>query len=463
MFQGGRTLEAIEAVCNAEGDLEVDVLDGVESLVDRSLMRQVEGVDGEPRFVMLETIHEYAREKLEESGQAAEMQHHHALYFVALAEEVEPNLQGRDQTMWFDRLEEELDNIRAVMAWCRREESGAEGAHIGLRLARALFWYWYARGPYSEVREWVEAVLSKTGAGEPTVSRGWALRTAGMLADILGDSASSRSFEEEGLVIARKVGQRQLEGSMLNNLGLTAHEGGDYARVRSLYEQSLVIHRELEHKFNIAIQLNHLGRLMRAEGDLASARAHHEEALSMAQELGDKNNVALSLQWLGQLAYQEGDYPSARSLHEQALAIRKEIGDKPHNIWNYETLGWTALRQGNLARAAALFREGLASELELGSTKNIHWLAAGLGAVAGAQGDPERAARLFAAAGALRKAAGAEWPPFYQAEIDLEVTTARSQLGKAEWEKAGQEGQAMTLEQAIAYALEEVKAAETCL
>jgi predicted ATPase len=473
VFQGGRTLEAIEVVCNAEGDLLVDVLDGIESLVDNSLLRQDEGVGSEPRFVMLETIHEYAQEKLEECGEAEELRRHHARYFLRLAEEVEPKLRGPEQKLWFDRLEEEQDNIRAVFQWCQRAESGAEDVEIGLRLAGAMFWYWYSRGPYAENRQRVAGVLSRaaamewmepakaveaTGATALKAARARALRTAGVLASVQGDNQSAQTYWEEGLGLAREVGDRQLEGSMLNNLANIAHEAeGDYEPARSLYEQSLAIHRELGNKHNIVIQLNNLGGIDRDEGDFATARIRHEEAMAIARELGDKNGIALSLQCLGELAYREGDYPLAYSLHNRALAILGEIGYKGWSIpWSLRDMGYAALRQGDYDRAAALFRESITFSLEHGITRFIFLSIAGLAGVAGAQGGSERAAKLFGASEAMLEAAGIkELERDVKAEVDRDVAAARAQLDEEAWAKAWEEGRAMSMEEAIEYALQE--------
>ena len=459
VFAGGRNLEAIEAVCSADGDLGIDVLDGVSSLVDKSLLRQEEGVGEEPRFVMLETIHEFAREKLEESGEAGEMQRRHALYFLASAEEAEPKLQGSDQGVWFSGLEEEQDNIRAVFVWCQREESGVEGAEIGLRLAGALARYWYTRGPYVEGRQRAEGVLARAEAKERTAWRARALRTAGMLAWVQGDFASAQSLDEECLEIAREVGDRQLQAYMLNNLGLTAREAErDLASARSLFEQSLAIHRELGNKYYTVIVLCNLGGIDQLEGDFASARARHEEAMAIARELGDKTSIAHSLQWLGQLAYLEGDYPLARSLLEQGIAMRREMGDKWSIPWSLINLGYTTLREGDYDGAAAIFRQSLTFGLEEGIERFILPSISGLAGVAGVQGEAERAARLFGATEALQEISGfREFPYHSQADVDRNIVAARAQLDGETWQSAWEEGQAMSMEQAVAYALEETE------
>jgi predicted ATPase/class 3 adenylate cyclase len=182
VFSGGRTLEAIEAICDAEGDLPMDAFDGVSSLLDKSLIRQEEGPNGEPRFVMLETVHEFAREKLGESAEAEQIKRVHAEYFLTLAEEANPELKGPDQLQWLERLEVEHDNMRTALSWAleRRE------AEVVLRLGGALWWFWSVRGYHSEGRRWLEEVLAMDGRGSPE-SRAMALAGAGTLASEQGD------------------------------------------------------------------------------------------------------------------------------------------------------------------------------------------------------------------------------------------------------------------------------------
>ena len=165
VFSGGRTLEAIEAICDAEGDLPVDAFEGVSSLLDKSLLRQEEGPNGEPRFVMLETVHEFAREKLEESAEAEEIKRAHAEYFLTLAEEAYPELRGPDQLQWLERLEAEHDNMRAALSWALERKE----VEVALRLGGALWWFWWMRGYHSEGRRWLEEALAIEGRGSPEV------------------------------------------------------------------------------------------------------------------------------------------------------------------------------------------------------------------------------------------------------------------------------------------------------
>jgi non-specific serine/threonine protein kinase len=471
VFQGGRSLKALEEICNGEGLQQVDVLEGVAALVDKNLLHPQEDRAAESarqaRFVMLETIHEYAREKLQESGEAGEIQRQHARYFVQLVEEAEPKLRGPAQVVWFDRLKEEQDNIRAVFEWCRGEASGAEGVQIGLRLVGALTWYWYTRGPFSEGRARAMAVLSRPEAKERTTLRTRALRTAAGMAWIQGDFELVRSLVEEGLALARELGDRQMEGVFLYNLGHIALEEaeGDLAAARSLYEQSLAIQRELGNRPNIAGALNSLALVDRAEGDLAAARPRIEEALAIAREVGAPAEIAYSLQRLGELALREGNYPVSRSLLEQALTIRRAMGEQQKLPETLDGVGYAALREGDYATAAECFRESLTAGTGLG-TRRYTWVpVAGLAVLAGAPrtgagaGEPglRQAAKLFGAYEGLRETAGVKIDPMLRVELDRDIAAIRAQLDEETWRQAWEEGRSMSMEEAIAEALQSLE------
>jgi predicted ATPase/DNA-binding CsgD family transcriptional regulator/DNA-binding XRE family transcriptional regulator len=469
VFAGGCTLEAAEAVCGGDRDPNLNVFAGLAALVDKNLLHREERPSGEPRLLMLETIREYAREKLAASAEAGAIGRQHARYFVELVERVEPELRGPEQVRGFDRLEEEQDNIRGVFAWCRGEESGAEGAQIELRLVGALSWYWYTRGPFSEGRARARAVLARPEAQERTTWRVRALRTAVILAWIQGDFASVRSLAEEGLPLARELGDRLMEANFLNNLGHLALEGaeGDLAAARALYEQCLAIQRELGNRPSTASALINLSLVDRAEGDLAAARPRIEEALAIVRELGDTAGIAYALQRLGELVYREGNYPLARAHLEQALALRREMGEQLKLPEILDSLGHAALREGDYDTAAACFRESLTFTVgtELGSRRYAWVWIAGLAVLAGAQrqgasaGEPglRQAAKLLGASEGLRDAAGVKIDPPLRVELDRDIAAIRAQLDEETWRQAWEEGRAMSMEQAMAEALQSLE------
>jgi predicted ATPase/class 3 adenylate cyclase len=450
VFQGGRTLEALEAVCSLEplqagGNLHFDVLDGVQSLADKSLLRQRDGRDGEVRFWMLETIQEYAREKLEESGEAAPVRREHALYFMRLAEEVSPLLTGEGQLEGLEKLEEEYDNIRAALQWSRetaaerdRKAGAVEAIRIGLRLGEAVGRFWHVRGYYTEGREQLRELLEaakavpvsqeeKGQAQAIEISKARVLYWVGVLAYLQGDYASARSVTQDGLAIQQEWGDKQGMGNSLNGLGNVAFEEGDFTSARSLFEESLAIQREYGDKQDMTISLNNLGLVAKEQGDFVLARALYEEGLAIARERRDKRGIGYLLGNLGLMAQEQGEYASARGLYRECLVLFQEVGHK-----------W----------AIAMALAGLGG-VGVGS--------AGGAGEAGAIGDTtalRRGAVLLGAAAALLQSMDAMLAAEDRRPYERAIELARAQLGKEAFEAAWQEGLAMSMEEAIRYALE---------
>jgi predicted ATPase/class 3 adenylate cyclase/Tfp pilus assembly protein PilF len=420
VFQGGRTLEAIEEVCNANGDLQIDGLEGVEALVANSLLRQEEGAGGEPRFAMLETIHEYAREKLQESGEAEALGSKHALYFMRLAEEAEPHLSGDKQKEWLNRLSEEQDNIRMALKWARGEsEKGKfDAIEIGLRLVGALWRFWHVSGLLKEGREELEGALSWGGIpgegvrGKPAVlkrARAKALQGAGVLAYGQGDNAAAQSRLEECLTSSRELGDQVRIANVLSSLGHIANVQEDQSKARALYEEALAIFRELEDKQGIASTLSNLGDVAMAHGDYAAARVLFEESLAIDRELGDKSAVATKLCSFGVAAMQTGRFADASLHYGEALEIFRQLEDKRGIARTLGELGWLAQSQGNLPSAQSLFQESLATYRGLGHKQGISSSLAGLGAVASDQGNYAEARMLFEESLAIDRELGDKW------------------------------------------------------
>ncbi len=507
VFQGGGTLEALEEVCNHDGSLQIDVVDCVGSIMQKSLLEQREGRDGEPRLWMLETIHEYAREKLKESGEAEPLQREHALYFMRLGEAIEPHLTGKKQREWLDRLEDEYDNVRIALAWAEEqaeaEGGNKEGADTGLRTAGAIWRFWMVRGLFTEGREHLErlerAISTPEAAGQGRSSstlrgRAKALNGAGYLAWRQGDYSSARPLLEAALVLGSEAGDKQSMSLALNALGNVAHDQGDYTAARALYEESLALRRELGDKWGIAASLNNLGLIAKEQGDYTAARALHEESLPLFKEIGDEGGMAQSLHNFGSVAKEQGDYTAARALYEESLALCRELGDK----WgiaaclnslgliakeqgdytaaralheeslslfkeirakgaitaSLNALGNVAKEQGDYSGARALYKESLALRWELGDKWGIAACLVGLGGVAVGVGQVERGAKLLGAVEGLLQSIGAVLDRSDRLPYERSLQQARSQLSEEEFDKAWQEGHAMSMEQAIQYALE---------
>ena len=371
VFVGGCTLEAVEAVCNAENDLPMDILDGLGSLADKSLVEHDE-FGNEPRFRMLETLREYALERLEESGEAEALRRRHAQCHLTLAEKADSELRGPRAAARLDWFEMEHDNLRAALAWSLGQATADADIEMGMTLTTLMAGFWNIRGHLSEGREW----LAKALALKPKKSASRAL--------------------------------------VLIWAGYLAYSQGDYASARALYEESLAIERELGDKAGIATSLNNLGLVAKAQGDYASARALHEESLAIWRELGNKAGIAMSLNNLGNVAYAQGDYTSARALHEESLGIKRELGDKA------------------------------------GIAKSLY----NLGELAGVTHEPERAAQLFGAAEALRVLINTPITTQERAEYDGAVGAVKAQMDEAAFAAAWEAGRKMTMEEAVAYALE---------
>jgi predicted ATPase/class 3 adenylate cyclase len=411
VFAGGCTLEAIEAICNAEGVVRVDVLDAVVSLVDKSLLRQEEGVGGEPRFYMLETIHEYAREKLEESGEAEELRRLHAQYFLSLAEEAKPRINEAERDLWRSRLEREHGNLRAALRWAM----DSEDSWTALRLADALFWFWFHRGYWKEGRGGLEEALGLPGASTPTAERAEALAGVGILAWLQGDH--------------------------------------DVARSR--LEESVTLCRNLQYRYGLVHSLHFLSMEMLGRGDTTAARSMAEESVEIARAGEGGFDLAIVLANLGLAAHTQNDYAVARSVLRECIEICRNIGDNWLLSLPYRHLGYMELRDGNYEQATALFKEGLSALRDVKEKWFIARSVETLAISSAMQGDYVRAARLFGAGETLREAVGASVQEFYRPDYDRGIVAAREGTDEAAWEEARAQGRAMTLDEAVSYALEE--------
>jgi predicted ATPase/class 3 adenylate cyclase len=451
VFSGGWRIEAAERICAGEGVQEGEVLDLLTSLADKSLVLG-EQVDQHFRYRLLETVRQYARERLAESGGGDAIRQRHHDFFLALAKEAESRLSGAEQSAWLQCLEEEHDNLRSALEWSV-VDAGADG---GLRLCGALQGFWTTRGHLSEGREWCRRALEKVESGQRMEERARVLNAAGELAYYQGDFPAARARHEESLAIKRELQDRSGIAASLNSLGNVAYEQGDFVSAQALYDESLSIARELGDRWYIANLLNNLGSVALDQGNVAAARALHEECLAIKRELGDRRGIAASLNNLAIAAYDQGDYPAARALAEESLAIKREMGNRWGIAASLSVLGDAACEQGDLALARALHEEGLAIRRELGDKGRIAYSLEGLAAIVAALGSSLRAARIWGAAAHLRAEVGSPLAPIEQPQYNRRVAAARAAPGDvAVFDRAWQEGRALTLEQAIELALED--------
>jgi tetratricopeptide (TPR) repeat protein len=454
VFSGGRTLEAIEEICDPQGEL--DALEGVESLLEKSLLRREEGVGGESRFVMLETIHEYAREKLQESSEAEEIKRVHAQYFLTLAEEAYPESKGANQLQWLERLEAEHDNMRAALSWALERKE----VEVALRLGGALWWFWSMRGYYSEGRRWLEEALAIEMRGSPEV-RAMALAGLGSLAFDQGGLDRAKEACQEGLELLAHEAKEEASEAKLNllvGLGYVALDREDYGQASELFEEGLALSRERSDTWWLATFLLFLATVPHNLGDYERATELTEESMDLFREQGDKYSLAYCLNNLAMMVCSQGDLGRAAQLIEEAVALFRELrarGDVALGLYN---LGWIALLQDNLGRAADIYKESLSLAWDTGMNHIVQGDLEGFACLAGAKGEAERAARLWGAVQALHETKGIPRDPDFLAEADARISAVRTGMGEEVWEEAWRKGRAMTLDEAVSYALEEEEA-----
>lgn len=467
VFAGGWTLAAAEAVCASPDSLDDwEVLDVLTALSDKSLV-VAEAREGATRYRLLETVRQYGRDRLAENRTAGPVRTRHRHYFLALAEEANPNLRGPAQKRWMDILECEHDNLRAALEWCQEDDTlENEGASVspsemGLRLANALWPFWQTRGHLSEGRQRCAAALSRPGAQDRTKVRAAVLRAAGGLAERQCDYAQARSLFEDSLSLYRELGNKAGMANSLMSLGNVAINHGEFASARSLYEQSLSIQREIGNKTGIAPSLMNLGNVALAQGNYSVARLHYEECLPVYKELGNKGGMANCLINQGNMFNEQGDDVSARSLYEEGLLLYRELGNRQGIAAALVNLGPLACRNGDFAESRSCLIECLTLGRTLGDKRLIAYALEGFAALAQAQEQLERATRLYGVSAALREAIGTPLLDRKKEEVNDSLAALRTALGEAGFDAAYSAGRVMNGEQSIEYALEGVATSGT--
>ncbi len=407
VFAGGWTLEAAEAVCEGDGITPHAMLDLLTRLVDKSLVI-AEEQHGAVRYRLLETIRQYAREKLVETGEDERARDRHLAYFLRLAEEAEPVVRGSSDAATLVCLEEEHDNLRAALEWSLTPPRPVEAA---LRLSGALAWFWWLRGYHNEGCRWLDRALA--AAPQRSAARMRALHGAGWL----------------------------------------AHHRRDSATARSLLHESLAIARDLDDRWMVAWVLHALGRVAYFDNDPAAARALGEESLRIAEAVGDAWLTAWALHLLGLAAHIAADYPTAWAYYERSLALRRRIGYQEGVAILLLLMGLVAVRQGRFAEAAARYRESLVIMRQVGGAWNQSMQLAALSHLAAMQGQPARAARLAGALAARGEVHHTPLIPLSEALFEEGQAIARSALGAAAYAAAWAEGHTLSLAESVAEAL----------
>ncbi len=409
VFAGGFTLEAAEAVGAKDGSARQAVLKLLSGLVDKSLVVAETLVQGEARYHLLETIRQYAEEKLFASGEVKQTRGLHMAFYLALAEVAEPHLRRTEQLHWLNRLEVEHDNLRVALAWSLDHAEQAESA---LRLAGALVDFWGLHSYYVEGAEWGLKAL-KHGKDAPPAVKAKALMSAAWL----------------------------------------LFWSGEIDRPLAMYEETAALYRALDDQGHLAAVLAWIGQIEIRRSNLDAAATFFEQALPIARAAGDQQVLENTLKGLGNLASRRGDHEAATRYWEECLAIERRLGDRQYLCSALGNLSITAIQKGDYRRAAQLCAEELTIRQEYGERLGYRYGLSNLATVAAAVGHTVLAVQLFGAAEARNRAVGVQWHPADQAEADQELIPLQVKLGQAAFEQAWTEGLAMSLEQAVELAL----------
>lgn len=449
VFVGGFTLEAADAVCAGKNP-EVPMLEQLASLVDKSMLQHGRRENGEPRFIMLETLREYALEQLEALGQTQTTRRRHWTYYLNLVEAIEPRPKEPDLPTWMKQLEEEHDNIRAALKWTLEQDE----VEATLRIAGAVWKLWQIHGHVEEGVEWMNAILSRS-QGHISEARAKALWGAGWLGMVKGSLDQSREHFEEGAAISRKVGSQRYLGLSLHGIGAVARGQGDFGSSRAAFDESLPLFQALGNTEDIAWTFEHLGATAMEQGDFDQAILYLSQALTLFQELQQNWACAEAFTFLGHAALQQGDYALAQKRYEAALAIYQELEDKPNVATMNSYVGATLFGRGDTERAIGLYKESLLLARDLKDYWGLTWGVERLAEVAEKQGQLERAARLWGAADALRHVSGVSWHPgFHSYYTEERFISLKTKLGETRWTQLWAEGREMGLNEVGAYALE---------
>ena len=452
IFAGGGTLKAVEAVCVSRDAEPGEVLDAVSRLVDKSLVTVGRPERGETRYHLLETIRQYAREKLSESGYLDASKDRHLDYFLQWGEQAEPHLTGPEQVEWLDRYEAEHDNLRAALEWCSTD---AGKALLGLRLAAACGRFWRLHGYISEGRMHLSAALSRPEVQERTQTRARALTLIANLVYLQSDYPAMRPLAEAALSIWRELGEEGKAGAAytLDLLGEPATEEGDYESAPGLFQEALEIYKEINNLRGISQIYMQLGWAAMRTGDLRQAESHLEQFLTLEQQAGDQTSLAFAFSGLGEVAVRLGQYDRAISLLERGLELNRLRGDKWGTGTLLGSLGWVALRQRDLKKMRERLGESLAVRMEISDKGGIAWCLEKLAEAKYDGSQFQEAAKIFGQAEALRAPIGSVIDPADQTDYNRIVSGLRSALGEEAFAALWAEGTAMPIDGVIELAL----------
>lgn len=449
VFAAGGTLEAGEAVCNTSRDLGIDPFEGLSSLVDKNLVQRVDRDDSEARFTMLETIREYALERLVASGEEPAVRRAHAAYCLVLAEEGNPELGSDLRSVWLTQCDFEIDNFRSALDWLF-ENRQLEWA---LRLCTALFRFWDMREHLTEGRARMETVLRLASDGYAKERAKLSL-FLGALGTAQGEFLAAQNFLEQSLSLYQELGDKWGIGASLNALAVSARDRGDYPSAQENFERSLESWRALADRLATARCLHNLANVAKVRGDFERAQAALQEATTIFETAGDRSGAAWSINQQGDIAREEGKFDAAREFYRRALSVFQEVDDSWGSARSLADLGNIYCELHDYATAHGAYSDALEVFVELGHRRGMARVLEGLACLAVAQGKSERALTLAGCASRLRRLVGAPLPPAEQSRLDRTLSPAWESVGEDEGKHAWARGMAFSLDRAIQYSME---------
>jgi predicted ATPase/class 3 adenylate cyclase len=454
VFQNGFVIEAAEGVCAGEGLDGLEVLDYLSQLVQKSLV-EVDEQGDEARYRLLETVRQYAEEKLEAAGETEKLHKAHLDYYLALAEIAEPELTEAEQLSWLQRLHKEHDNFRGALHWAMQADQWEEAQRIGGALGR----FWGVHGHWSEGRAWLEQALQARDSVD-LAAQAKALRWAGNLAAHQGEGDQARALQEEALALNRELGDAMGIAMALSNLANVARLEGDLAESWALREEALALHRELGNTKGIALNLRNQGLLALQQGYLAEARALQEESLALCRELGDARGIADALGDRGQLAIYQGDLAGARALYEESLALHRELDHMEGISGILVNMGQMALMENKLTEARQQLTQSLKLRQELGHKLPMIGGSALMATIFHKAGFAEIASQLQGASSRWGEEVKAPLELYSQEQHDETQAALKDELGEAAYLAAFVAGQQLSFEEMVELALREPDASD---
>jgi tetratricopeptide (TPR) repeat protein len=436
-------------VCNAREDLSIDVLEGVASLRDKSLVLRIEGEEEEPRFAELETIREYGSEQLTKSAEPESVRRCHAAYFLILAEEADAKLKGPEGPAWYARLKQEEANLRAAVDWLTL---GNEPVW-GLRLGAALLRYWGRQEYFSEGRAQIEGLLAVAGAQVRTRERARALLAAAILSFEQGDTAAGTVRAQESLEIFREVGDRRGWVAALNDLAVGAFARGEYATAAPLFEEAITILEEIGDRLAAERTKMNLADTLRAGGNPERARALFEQCLQTFTDLTDFDGLAWTMSHLARMESDRGSRGEAKELLAQSLSLFEKTGDFVGVANCLSDLSRIAGGDGDFPAAREHLHRGLHVAGREGLRRSLARLADDSCALAVAEGRSEAAVRLAASVESFRKSSGFRRPQVERPDFEAALSRAKAALSESDAERAWREGASMSIDDAVEEAL----------